>query len=160
MTTRPSDQPALFALAEAAPPAPPSGTGGALPRWLLERLQAHPRTDPRRTRWDTCPRCAQVVLTGDDDDRTAIRATVDPTPLDLLAEAQAILTGRALYQAIPARTAATDHTFKLHRVSPHPQHRGPGIHLLPGHVCGRPLAPPALIAPDPGPRHPDDPAPF
>ena len=151
---------ALFPIADVTPRKPDvSGQ----PKWLRARLAGRDghRRNPRRAEWDLCYRCGAVVIEGEDFDHMAIRVRADPTPLDPLGEARAILAGRPLFQCVPSRTAAvTEHAYRLHRIAAHPDHRGVGIYIVPEHWCREPLAPPDLITPDPLPRHPDDPPPF
>lgn len=151
---------ALFSIADVTPATP----ANRRPNWLTEILEHPPRRHPRTTHWQPCNRCGLLVLEGDDGDILAIRARVDPTPVqnDPVAEAHAILQDRNFYLATPA---GRPHAWKLHATlhdSIGDHHRGTTTLILPDHQCANGYLTEPVLAqtPDPTPTHPDDPIPF
>lgn len=65
----------------------------SVPAWLVRRLGDSFRT----ASLGRCPRCGAPVLSGLDDDIAARTARADPTPIDRMGEALAVLTGRGTF---------------------------------------------------------------
>lgn len=154
---------ALFSLHEVTPEKP----AHRRPAWLTDILKHPPRRHPRITHWQPCNRCDLLTLEGDDADQLAIKAKVDPTPiqLDPVAEAHAILQDRQLFRAVPADRP---YAYKLHNML-FPEYgvgdwcRGSNFStVLPSHDCAHGYLMEPLLAqqPDPRPVHPDDPPNF
>ena len=81
-----------------------------------------------------CEKCAAPILVGLDADVCALLVRVDPTPLDEIGEAIALVTNRATYDLAKGP--------KRKELWPRePQHiRAPRRHpVLPAHKCGQPL---------------------
>lgn len=72
-----------------------------IPTWLARHLEAIGAANPdgygRTVRAGICRRCGSSVLRGLDNDRAALPATVDPTPISAIGEVVAILAGAATY---------------------------------------------------------------
>jgi hypothetical protein len=64
--------------------------------WLTERIE----NNRRAARQQPCPTCGIDVLVGPDDERCALTARVDLTPVTLLEEVVARLNGRHSYELI------------------------------------------------------------
>jgi hypothetical protein len=52
----------------------------------------------RQAKSTTCPKCHAEILKGDDHDRVAAVASVDPAPVDELHEVVGLLMGRSSYE--------------------------------------------------------------
>lgn len=69
----------------------------SVPQWLVRRHGGVFRTAALRT----CPACKAPILSGLDDDIAARSVRADPTPIDRMGEALAVLTGRATFDLVP-----------------------------------------------------------
>lgn len=123
-----------------------------LPPWLLD----HIRANSRNARLHTCRNCGAPILTGHDDDNAALIVTTDPTPIDPLTEALALLTGLTTYDL-----TNTDRRLQLHRRSRwHISRKTRGV-VVPQHRCGTRWPPdPAAHAPAATRSTNDDEPPF
>lgn len=70
-------------------------------------------TNARNAKRTVCQRCGQLVLTGDDHDRVAYRATVDEVAISPVTEMLVIFAGRSTYDA-----SITTDTIRLFRREP------------------------------------------
>lgn len=86
-----------------------------------------------------CPRCGAAVMVGDDADRMAARAQVDPVPLDARGELVALLQGRSTYTL---RYGAQGYAID-YRAAVDIQGGPPGAYtdrdVVADHRCGMPL---------------------
>jgi hypothetical protein len=105
-----------------------------LPTWLKDRLGA---PTYRGVQAHRCPHCHGHILTGYDEDWTALKVDVDPTPLTALGEAMALLDNRGSYHLRTYKTG-----FALWRRD-HWQIAGsrnyPRGDVVTRHECGKPL---------------------
>lgn len=125
----------------------------AIPTWLADHLATTLGVDPRgvgrRARTATCPTCQRPVLRGLDHDRTAGVATVDPSPLNPLGEALALLDGRSTYDLAWRGRYELDHRNQW-VVAKHPPSSSRCV--VTEHRCH--VAPlPTLDVPDPRPAN-------
>lgn len=126
-------EPALFTLP--APPIP-HPQGGWLPSWLTEQILANPQPRFRTSAiWTRCPMCAAIILTGIDDAVIGQNASIDPTPLDPVAELVCALEHRPTYRlhlmGTTGRIQTRDQWNNRHPAgSPH---KPP---IVPAHRCG------------------------
>ena len=96
----------------------------------------------RKVTASTCPQCRQDVLAGDDADRAAFSAVVDPVPLDRGGELLAVVDGRQTYEI------ANDRLYRRDRWALRSEPRGTVVAV---HRCGHPL-PYTWRQPTPPPR--------
>ena len=84
-----------------------------------------------------CPKCGAECLRGDDGDKIALTATVDPEPLDRVGEMVAHFDGRWTYDLVPMTgKTAKDGARELHHRMP--WHRGSERvfgQVVADHVC-------------------------
>ncbi len=73
--------------------APPDGEVMPRPRWIPERISTTARFEP-------CPKCHALTIRALDNPVAGIDTRLDPTPLDLVAELQARISGRWTYDLI------------------------------------------------------------
>lgn len=127
--------------------------GGKLPDWIAVQLSENGTTKrhKRKAEFHYCQRCRAIVLTGLDDDRAAMTATVDPTPLSPAEETAVLLAGRRTYDArVLAAGTNLDPRDRMHMDRRHP--------VVPAHQCDARF--PSFITP---PRREDpanEPIPF
>jgi hypothetical protein len=101
-----------------------------IPAWLQQHIRANKRT----ATLTQCRKCGAPILTGLDNDRAALTAKTDPTPLTPLGETIALLQGRTTYNL-----TTTSNRKELHHRDQW-QIRTPRKHpVLPEHRCGHPL---------------------
>lgn len=148
------NQAALFSIGDTPAPRTPHPTEpGYLPAWVADQLQANnPNTARRTAKYQRCPKCQQITLTGLDHDTAAFTARTDPTPLTPQTELATILAGRQTYAAW--RTPEGYHLeHRDHFNMADLQHP-----ILPEHQCGARF-PGFLEAPTTGDHHGYDPNP-
>ncbi|WP_404285416.1 hypothetical protein [Glutamicibacter arilaitensis] len=122
------NQPTLFG--------PPAKAVNKKPeQWLIEALKT--KTGGfRNTRWQRCPTCKQITLTGINSDNCAWTITVDPTPLTPHDELLCTLTGRDTASAIPKGTNYELHHRAKDMIQGHPPGKGLYGLVFPNHQCG------------------------
>lgn len=81
-----------------------------------------------------CPTCSQIVLYGLDGDVCALSARVDPTPLTVLGEAVAVISGRGTYNL--TRVGGRQRLYLRDADAIEGDRRYP---VVPEHRCGAPL---------------------
>lgn len=115
--------------------------GGTLPRTQSTKITKTARSDQpreatrsprpkhrngtvnrRQAKPGTCRRCGAPVLRGEDHDRIAAPATVNPEPVTRHAEVAAILTGRTSYNLIRGALHYREPTWTAGKPSRHPIH--------------------------------------
>lgn len=112
------------------------------PTWLRRHLQHNSRAATLRL----CPRCKTPTITGLDSDIAALAVRCDPTPLNAIGEAIALLGGRTTYDLAsgPGRKELwprnADHISVTRRYP-----------VLADHQCNRSLTQYAAALPE---RHP------
>lgn len=101
-----------------------------MPQWLEERKAEYARAAQLRL----CPTCKAPVLRGLDADIAALKVDIDPTPIDEIGEALAVLDGRGTYELLAGRAARhIHHRYEWNIRAPR---RRP---VYPGHRCGQGL---------------------
>lgn len=101
-----------------------------IPAWLVRR---HGDTF-RNAGLHLCPRCKHPVLSGLDDDNAARTAHADPTPINAIGEALALLSGRATFDL-----TSGDGKKQLWRRDQWNIAGRRKYPVLPEHRCGQPL---------------------
>ena len=91
----------------------------------------------RRASARTCPRCKVNVLAGDDADRIARLAVVDPTPLNQLGEALVLLEGRATYDLMLEGERLVLNPRTGYWITRRPAGTWLNSDVVPEHVCRR-----------------------
>jgi hypothetical protein len=100
------------------------------PQWLRDRQAEYARAAQMRL----CKKCGSPVLVGLDADIAALKVEIDPTPINAVGEAVALLAGRGTYELHAARGARQIHCREEWNV------RAPRTRpVFPGHRCGQPL---------------------
>lgn len=105
--------------------------GGKLPDWIAVQLDENgtSKRHKRKAEFHYCQRCMAIVLTGLDDDRAAMTATVDPTPLSPAEETAVLLAGRRTYDADVSQSRTNlDPRDRMHMDRRQP--------VVPAHQCG------------------------
>jgi len=101
-----------------------------MPEWLERRKAEYARAAQLRV----CKKCGAPVLAGLDADIAALKVQIDPTPVDAVGEALAVLAGRGTYELHRSR-----HGHQIHARYPWnitaPRKRP----VYPGHRCGQNL---------------------
>src|SRR4051794_30826220 len=102
-----------------------------IPEWLRRRRGDVTRAAQLRL----CRRCHQPVLAGLDADMCALMAWADPTPIDEIGEAKALLAGRTTYDLINTNGRKELHYRDQWNI-PAPRR----YLVFPEHRCGESLA--------------------
>lgn len=102
-----------------------------IPAWL-QRLRGDAT---RAAQLRVCTRCDAAVITGLDADMCAIHVRVDPTPIDQIGEAKALLSGRATYDLVGGNRRKELYPREAHHISKPREYP-----VLPQHRCGESLA--------------------
>lgn len=95
------------------------------PTWLQRQRGDATRAAQLRI----CPRCHMAIITGLDADVAALLVRVDPTPVDEIGEAKALLSGRTTYDLVGGNKRKEiyprerDHIAKSRKYPVLPQHR-------------------------------------
>jgi hypothetical protein len=100
-------------------------------QWLKDRQADWARAANLRT----CPACHTTVLAGLDADAAALPIRCDPTPLDALGEAVALLQGRTTYDLIETKTGR-----ELYERSAHTIKKPRRYQVFATHKCAESLA--------------------
>lgn len=101
-----------------------------IPAWLARRYG----DAFRNAGLHPCPRCKKPILSGLDDDNAARTAHADPTPINPVGEAIALLSGRATFDLTSTngkKQLWRRDQWHIGRRRTHP--------VLPEHRCGQPL---------------------
>lgn len=102
-----------------------------IPAWLQRTLGDTYRT----VRLRLCPNCRAPILVGLDADICAFTARADPTPIDEIGEAVALLTGRRTYDLTGTGSGKQLNAREEHNIT------APRKYLVfPEHRCGKSLA--------------------
>lgn len=109
-----------------------------IPAWLAKTLGEHHRA----ARLRTCPRCGAPVLLGLDAERAGTRAAADPTPIDAMGEAMALINGRATFDLM--KTGGRMELNWRDAFAIEGERRWP---VVPAHSCGQPLGAFAVTIP-------------
>lgn len=108
-------------------------------RSLVERGVMTEGGTTRKARGRSCPHCGAPVLAGLDDDRCAKEAVVDPTPVNALGEATALLQNRFTYSLRWADAYYLDPRDQWN-IAASPAGTDPRIEIVVQHKCGTQLA--------------------
>lgn len=103
-----------------------------IPRWLQRKIGDTSRGATLRL----CPRCKTPVIVGLDDNRAAINAWCDPTPITELGEAFALVQGRSTYDLTNGdgrKELWHRYAWNIRAARRHP--------VLAAHRCNSPMAP-------------------
>lgn len=109
-----------------------------IPAWLAATLPITGR--PAKLR--TCPHCQAPTLSGLDAEKAGTRAVCDPTPINTLGEAVALMGGRPTFDLVTnggRKELNYRSAENIGGVRRYP--------VVPAHVCGKPLN--AFIEPIP-----------
>lgn len=102
-----------------------------IPVWLKRTLGDTYRTATLRT----CPHCHTPVLSGLDADNCAFSVRADPTPINEIGEALALLTGRRTFDLVGNASGKRLYVREEHNIK-----SGRRYLVFPEHRCGQSLA--------------------
>lgn len=101
----------------------------------------------RHARIRTCARCHTPALVGLDDDICATEAATDPTPLNPLGEALALIDGRRTWNLTTTRNGYQLERRDNTHITTNPAGTHPRQDTLAEHRCHHPPPPPTLTTP-------------
>lgn len=111
------------------------GMRAVIPAWLQRLLEAkNPDGITRAVRATYCRGCGAHVMRGLDADVAALPTVVDPTPLDPLGEALALLANRPTYSLRWVGRYEIDHRLGA-TIAAHPAGSQPSVDVLAAHAC-------------------------
>lgn len=101
------------------------------PAWL----RRHHGETTRAAQFRVCSQCQAPIITGLDADVAALAVRVDPTPLDEVGEAKALLSHRSTYDLVGGNRRKELHPRNQDHVAKPRKYP-----VLPQHRCGESLA--------------------
>lgn len=118
--------------------------------WLIETLTMRGQLTEtglgRRAQVRRCLRCKASILTGLDDDRCALEAAVDPTPINSLGEVAVLMSGRMTWALHRQQGRWALDRREADQITTAPAGTGKREDVLPEHRCGSPALPEPLAA--------------